>query len=59
MGGLPGAMSAISSVSRTKGEREATAGAVGAEGARWAVIRDMPNSKSADSQGLRADGLAQ
>ena len=34
-------MPAISSVSRTNGERPSTAGAVGEEGSRWAVIMGM------------------
>ena len=41
MAGLPGLISAISSVSRTKGERESTAGAVDETGSRLAVIMDM------------------
>src|SRR5262249_60697422 len=41
MGGLPGSMPAMSSVNRTKGERESTAGAVDEVGSRWAVIMDM------------------
>src|SRR4029434_2104577 len=41
IGGLPGSMPAINSVSRTKGERESTAGADEEAGSRWAVIMDM------------------
>ncbi len=44
MAGLPGAMPAISSVSRTNGERASTAGAGMVEGSRWAVIMDMGTS---------------
>jgi hypothetical protein len=41
IGGFPGARPAISSVSRTKGERDSSAGAVGLKGARWAIVIDM------------------
>ncbi len=45
MAGLPGAMPAISSVSRTNGERPSTAGAGMLEGSRWAVIMGMAVNK--------------
>jgi hypothetical protein len=38
---LPGSMPAISSVNRTKGDRESTAGAVEEAGSRWAVVMGM------------------
>ena len=57
MAGLPGSMPAISSVSRTKGERPSTAGAGMLEGSRWAVIMGMRLHKRAGvapaAQGFR------